>query len=579
MSTQTPILILILPFVAALLIPLLWGRLGEKVSKIGIAGQILSFFISILTLYHVTNHPAIRFSLFPDLANGNPLFGFGIYIDRLSAVMMVLVTGVSTIIHVFSKTYLHQDPGYARFFSLLSLITFALIGLVTSPNLILLFIFWQLITWLLYLLLAFNYTHDQTCRAAFKTFIIFRLGDIFFLAGIFLAYHSYGTLDFPLLFEKAAASNLTISLFPGDLFEINVVTAISLLIFVGAMSKSAQFPLHVWLPDTMFAPTPVSALMHAGIVNSGGFLLNRLAPLYGLSPVSLNIVFLCGAVTTVLGASMMLVQNDVKKMLGYSTIAQMGYMIMECGLGAFALAIFHFIAHGLFKATFFLSAGTIIHSTRLEPKMPKGPKNTQILSEPQTEPSFSRLIWITGFIITLVLPLIILLAAHDVFHIPLTGEAHGAVIFLFFGWVTSSQAIISIYRMNATASWKVIGLMVSALTLIIFTYLYAGEMFTFFLYPGPGESEFYFETAALPGPLFDLFIALTSIVVLTVWVFLYSSARGKHLLMPSWVEGLKQRFYVLFLNRLYLDLFYQKLAQRVIQLAHELDKRVLSWLP
>ncbi len=579
MNTQIPILVLILPFFAAFFIPLLSGRLGEKVSKIGITAQSISFLISILTLYHLTRHPPIRTSLFPDLATANPLFGFGLYIDRLSAVMMVLVTGVSTIIHVFSKTYLHQDPGYARFFSLLSLITFALLGLVTSPNLIIFFIFWQLISWLLYLLLAFNYTHHETCRAAFKTFIIFRLGDLFFLAGIFLAYHYYGTLDFPLLFEKASASNITLSLFPGDLIEINVVTAISLLIFVGAMSKSAQFPLHVWLPDTMFGPTPVSALMHAGIVNSGGFLLNRLAPLYGLSPVSLNIVFIFGAFTTVLGASMMLVQNDVKKMLGYSTIAQMGYMIMECGLGAFALAIFHFIAHGLFKASFFLSAGSVIHTTRVEPKSPKLPKTVQGLSGPKPAMVFSRLIWFTGFIVTLILPLIILFSAHDVFHIPLNDEAHGAVIFLFFGWVTSSQAIISIYRMNATASWKVIGIMLSALALIIFTYLFAGELFTVFLYPGPGESALYFEAAALPAALFDSLVILTSITIISVWVFLYAKARGREILMPSWINPLKERFYVLFVNRLYLDLFYQKLSRNVIQVAHKLDKRYLSWLP
>ncbi len=574
-----PILILLFPFLAALLIPLLSSRWGEKVAIIGIFAQTVSLTLSTIIVYDLTQNPPIKITLLPSLATLNPFLGFGLYIDRLSAVMLVLVTGVSLIVHIYSKTYLQQEAGYARFFSLLSLITFALLCLVTSPNLFILFIFWQLIGWLLYLLLAFNTAHHETYRAAFKTLITFRLGDLFFLAGVFLAYHLYGTLDFPLLFEKAATTDITLSLFPGDLFKIKGVTAISLLIFVGAMSKSAQFPLHLWLPDTMFGPTPVSALMHAGIVNSGGFLLNRLAPLYGLSSVSLNLIFILGAFTTFLGASMMLTQNDVKKMLGYSTIAQMGYMIMECGLGAFALAIFHFIAHGLFKASLFLSAGSVIHSTRADPKSPKPSKTAQILSEPIATKDFSRLIWFTGFIITLILPLITLLAAHDVFHIPLSNEAHGAVIFLFFGWVTSSQAIISIYRMNAAASWKVVGAMISALVLITFTYLFAGELFTIFLYPKPGESAFYFETAALPTLLFDFFVIITLIMMTSVWVFLYANARGQHILMPSWVDRLKEKFYVLFMNRLYLDFFYQRLTRNVIQLAQKLDKKYLFWLP
>lgn len=574
-----PILILLFPLLAGLLIPVLWSRWGEKTAKIGITAQSASFVLSVIVLYDVSQNPPINIALFPSLSALNPLFGFGLYIDRLAAVMMVLITGVSSIVHLYSKTYLQQEPGYARFFSLLSLITFALLCLVTSPNLLMLFIFWQLISWLLYLLLAFNYTHGETCRAAFKTLIIFRLGDLFFLAGVFLAYHFYGTLEFPLLFEKAAASDITLPLLPGGLLTMNGVTAVSLLIFVGAMSKSAQFPLHVWLPDTMFGPTPVSALMHAGIVNSGGFLLNRLAPLYGLSPASLNLIFALGAFTTFVGASMMLTQNDVKKMLGYSTIAQMGYMIMECGLGAFALAIFHFIAHGLFKASLFLNAGSAIHLARTEPKSPKPTKIARILSEPATITPFSRLIWLSGFMITLILPLVTLLVAHDVFHIPLSDEAHGAVIFLFFGWVTASQAILSIYRLNATASWKVVGAMISALVLIIFTYLFAGELFTIFLYPAKGEAAFYFETAALPTTLFDFIVIMTSIIIISAWVFLYANARGQHILMPAWVDQFKEKFYVLSMNRLYIDHFYQRLSRRVIQAANRLDKRYLAWLP
>lgn len=574
-----PILILLLPFLSGLLIPIFSSRLGEKTAKIGILAHAASFLLSVFFLYDVSSQPPIDISFFPTTLGDGPIFRFGVYIDRLAAVMMVLITGVSSIIHIFSKNYLHQDIGHTRFFTLLSFITFTLLCLVSSPNLFMLFVFWQLISWLLYLLLSYNYEHHPTRRAAFKTLLILRLGDVAFLGGILLAYSLYGTLEFSSLFSRAAENPISLSLLPGGLFTVSGITATALLIFIGAMSKSAQFPLHVWLPDTMYGPTPVSALMHAGIVNAGGFLLNRLAPLYGLSPVSLNFIFALGAFTTFLGAGIMLTQNDVKKMLGYSTIAQMGYMIMECGLGAFALAIFHFIAHGLFKASLFLSAGSVIHTTRIEPKLPKPTKISQILSEPKTEAPFSRLIWFVGFVMTLILPLLILFAAHGIFHIPLSNEAHGAVIFLFFSWVTSSQAIISLYRMNAVASWKVVCAMTAALVLIIFTYLFAGERFTIFLYPSPGEAAFYFEAAALPTLLFDLFIIFSSIIIIAVWAFLYANARGQHILMPAWVDQVKERCYVLFINRLYLDLFYQKISQRIIDFAHKIDKRYLAWLP
>src|SRR5439155_1581794 len=263
------------------------------------------------------------------------------------------------------------------------------------------------------------------------------------------------------LFIRAAEDPITVSLWPGSGLEISAVTAITLLIFIGAMSKSAQFPLHMWLPDSLYAPTPVHALLHAGIINAGGFLLNRLAPLYGLSPTTLHLVFAIGAMTALLGAGMMLTQNDIKKTLGYSTIGQMGYMIMECGLGAFALAVFHLIAHGLFKATIFLNCGHVIHAARKEPRLP--PKDETV---EQTD--FSLLTWLTGFITTLILPLIILLAAHGVLSLPLR-NSQGVVIFLFFSWVTSSQAILTLYRLRAVASRKVAALMLLTLLLVVST--------------------------------------------------------------------------------------------------------------
>ena len=565
------ILIPLLPLLAGLLIPVMGKRMGENVYKIGLFAQISVLVTGLIALYQVSAGPPILIAL-PFFQREEGIIHFSLFIDRLAAVMIVLVTSVSIVIHVFASRYLQEERGYTRFFTLLSLITFVLLALVSSPNLLMLFVFWQLLSWMLYLLLAYNITHIPSTRAAAKTLVVLRIGDLFFLGGVILAYRVFGTLDFPLLFERAAAEPITLPLLPGGLLNIDAVTAVTLLIFVGAMSKSVQFPFHHWLPDTMYAPSPVSALMHAGIVNSGGFLLNRLAPLYGLSTPSLHTAFAVGALTTFLGALIMLTVNDVKKMLGYSTIAQMGYMIMECGLGAFALAIFHFIAHGLFKATLFLSSASAISTARKEPKFPHH------VDDALPPVTFSPLTWSTGLITTLLLPLLILLAAHDLFHIPLA-EAHGTVIFLFFSWVTSSQAIISLYRLNAVSSWKVSGAMVLTLILIVFTYLLAGELFTHFLYPDPGLADFYFQVAALPGPLFDLAVIVATGLIVLVWIKLYAEAHGRRFSKPRWMGDLEEKAYVLCARSFYIDTLYQDLNKRLLHLAQLIDKRYLARIP
>ncbi len=558
-----PTLILIAPLMAVLMIGLLGRRIGQKVHRIGVLAQVVAFVVSLQTLYEVVTHGpvSINLSLFTSPSSG--ILHFGFYIDRLAVVMMVLITGISTIIHLYSIRYMQQERGYARFYALLGLTTFVLLCMVSSGNLFMLFIFWQLLSWLLYLLLAYNYSHPPTIQVAFKTYIVLRVGDVAFLSGIVLAYGLYGTLDFRELFARAAEAPATLSLWPGGGFSISAATVITLLIFIGAMSKSAQFPLHGWLPDSMYTPTPVSALMHAGIVNAGGFLLNRLAPLYGLSPTTLHVVFIIGALTAFLGASMMLTQNDIKKTLGYSTMGQMGYMIMECGLGAFALAIFHLIAHGLFKATLFLHSGSGIRAARQEPRFP--PKH-----EAGERTDFSRLAWLTGFVATLILPLIILLATHGILNIPLR-DSQGAAILLFFAWVTSSQAILSLYRLQAVSSWKVAGAMILTLVLVVFTYLWAAETFTYFLYPAPGEVAYYFQAASLPVWLFDLMVVATALFIILGWIFIYAKAHGQSILMPGWVNVLQVRLYILFMNRLYLDALALRLGRGFTRVAHRLD--------
>ena len=556
-----PILILLFPLIAAILIWIFGKNIPTYVARVGVVATAISFFISAWTLYSVSTEGPIHFILWPSNPESSSVLKIGMLVDRLTAIMMVLITSVSTVIHVYSIRYLEGDPGYARFFALLSFMTFVILGLVASPNLFMLFIFWQLLSLALYLILAFNFSNRPACQNAFKTFFAHRVGDVSFLCGIFLAYKYFGTLEFNDLFRLAAEKPQMISLFSG-IVNISAVTAIALLVFVGAIAKSCQFPLHVWLPDTMDSPTPVSALMHAGIVNAGGFLLNRLAPFYALSPNTLHIVFIVGLLTVILGASMMLAQNDIKKTLGFSTMAQMGYMIMECGLGAFALAIFHLIAHGFFKASLFLHSGQGIHTSREEPKFPDS-------SGHEVKISYNQLSFVTGLIITLVLPLIILMVSHDMLNIPLQ-NAHGAVVLLFFAWVTASQVMFSLFRFHAVASWKIASAMIVSLFFIGFIYLWAAEVFTHFLYPEPGVVDGFFLAAGLNPIVFDLLIVLATLLILISWIFVYADSKGQKIFIVQWINSIKKRLYMLLINRFYIDLNYERWSRNILRLAQKL---------
>ncbi len=557
------------PVLAIPLLPLLAGGLvlaGPDRSRYTHArlGSLFvgaSFAGAIAMLYFVASQGPIILRFYDPSSPSSLAFPIGLYIDRLSAVMMTLITGVSTVIYCYSTVYLYQDRHFRRYLVLICLTDFVLLCMVSSANLMMLFLFWQLLSYLLYLL-AHNHTHPATLDGAFKTFTVLRAADIAFLAGMVLAYHIYGTLEFHELFVRAAAAPVSLTPWPG--IEIHGPTAVALLLFVGAMGKSAQFPLHLWLPSSLYAPTPVHALLHAGIINAGGFLINRLAPLFGLSSITLHVAFVVGTLTAVLGAAMMLAQNDIKKTLGFSTIGQMGYMIMECGLGAFSLAVFHLIAHGLFKGTVFLNCGNVIHKARMEPHLP--PTDQQ-----EAEHGFSRLTWATGFVTTLFIPLLILLATHGILHIPLL-TSQGNVILLFFIWITSSQAILTLMRLRQVASWKVSGTMLAVLSFIVFVYLFAVESFTAFLYPNADEVASYFKAADLPDWLFDLILMTATGLTGLGWIYLYMKAHGQTMPMPNWVSRLRIHLYLLFMHRLYMDEMYRKLGGWVLRLLHLVDK-------
>jgi NADH-quinone oxidoreductase subunit L len=509
-----------------------------------------AFLAAIATLYAVTTQGPISVHLYTPASGTMLPVPFSLYVDRLSAVMMVLISAIGTIIYAYSIDYMFQERHECRYLAMIGVAIFVLLCMVSSGNLMTLFVFWQILSYLLYILIH-NHAHARTMEGASRTFAILRIGDVAFLAGIALAYQLYGTLDFPDLFSAAARSTATVSLVPG--IELHGATAVTLLLLVGGMSKSAQFPLHIWLPRYLYAPTPVTALLHAGIINACGFLVNRLAPLFGISSTTLHIAFVIGTVTAILGASMMLAQNDIKNMLGFSTIGQMGYMVMECGLGAFSLAVFHMIAHGLFKATVFLNCGNVINRARLEPHFPH-------LERESEEESRSNLTWLTGFVTTLILPLLILLLMHGALRIPLL-ESQGTVIFLFFIWITSSQAILTLARLRHIESWKVAATMLLTLLFVVFVYLFAVESFTAFLYPNPNDVASYYKAAELPGRLFDMMIGAATLTTILGWCYVYMKAHGRSLPEPVWINAIRARLYVLFLNRLYVDEGFHRLVQ------------------
>jgi len=560
-SMSLVVIVPLLPLVTAVIILVGEPQTLYRRAHLAVLPLVAAFVGALITLFVVVSEGAIAVRFYDPSSIANLALPLGFYVDRLSAVMMALILAVGTIVYRYSVNYMYEDRFYRRFMALIGLTTFVLLCMVSSANLIMLFIFWQLLSYLLYLL-AHNLTHPATLEGAFKTFTFLRIGDAAFLAGIVLAHSLYGTIEFHELFARAAETSLTVSPFPG--VEIGGPTAVTLLLFIGVMSKSAQFPLHVWLPSSLYAPTSVHALLHAGIINAGGFLMNRLAPLYGLSPVTLHVALVVGTLTAILGASMMLTQNDIKKTLGFSTIGQMGYMIMECGLGAFGLGVFHLIAHGIFKATVFLNCGNVIHKARQEPAFPPAVQASE-------EAEISRLPWSIGFVTTLLMPLMILLVAHGVLQIPIR-NSQGSVIFLFFIWVTSTQAILTLTRLRAVASWKVSAAMLMSLLVIVFTYLFVAERFTAFLYPDRDVVDSYYRAAALPGFLFDGLVVMTTLLIFLGWVFLNAQTRGHSLRTPLWMERLRIRLYVLFMNRLYLDTAYAKVGQVVMRTATRVDK-------
>jgi len=366
-------LIVFLPLLGAALAGFFGRFLGDRGAQaISCTLLIISALLSWIVFFDVAvmgNVPG-QIDLGTWMRVGGFDFEWMLRVDQLTAVMLIVVTTVSAVVHVYSVGYMHHDPGIPRFFSYLSLFTFFMLMLVTSDNFIQLFLGWEGVGLCSYLLIGFWYDRPSANAAAIKAFIVNRVGDFGFALGIFAAYVLFDTVRFDEVFAAVPdQADATLSFLS---WELPAVTTICLLLFVGAMGKSAQILLHTWLPDAMEGPTPVSALIHAAtMVTAGVFMVARLSPIFEYSEVALAVVAVVGAVTAFVTATIGLTQNDIKRVIAYSTCSQLGYMFFAAGVSAYSASIFHLMTHGFFKALLFLGAGSVIHAMSDEQDMRK----------------------------------------------------------------------------------------------------------------------------------------------------------------------------------------------------------------
>ena len=551
---QLILLVIALPFVSAVLTQLFSARLGRRSATVSIACAWITFLLAVLTLWTAfSTSDVYEFSLFSD-------WGV-IRFDSLGVLMSAVIATISLVVHLYSVRYMVEEPGYARFFALLDGMTGTLLLMVAAGDLITLLVAWHLVGILLYFLLAYDTRSRPANRYAFWTWITYRFGDLPLLLAAVLLFQAFDSWKLSVIFERLAAAPDT-----QTIFQLPLVELVGSLVAVAAFARSAQILLHTWLPYSMSGPTPVSALMHAGIVNAGGFLINRFAPLFVETSSVLHWIFAVGLVTAVFGSVLMLTQNDVKKALGYSTMGQMGFMIMECGVGAFSLAIYHLIAHGLFKGTLFLGAGGIIGEARKNERIPKDPLYNFVVEK---NPARGRKPWLLMAAMTLLIPIIILLFAHwlvaqDFY------QKQGAVVLLFFGWITGAQLIFATYRMRTDKPGRLISLVIVSLAVVVVGYTLISHAFDLFLYPDEAFRARIYTAAMIDVIWFDVLVVLITAIIVAGWLRTYynerNGGRRDKALKPLWLA-----FYALISRDFYVNDLYVLLTRRLEAAATRLN--------
>ncbi len=355
------LLVPLAPLAGAIIAGLFGWLIGRTLSHIvTIGGVAVSFIASYMIFQDVMAGHTFNGMVYEWMRLGDLSLSVGFLIDKLTVMMMMVVTFVSLMVHIYTIGYMQEDPGYQRFFSYISLFTFSMLMLVMSNNFLQLFFGWEAVGLVSYLLIGFWFTKSTAVYANLKAFLVNRVGDFGFILGIALVLWQFGTLDYAQVFAQLPAmADKTIEIIPGATWSL--LTVIALLLFVGAMGKSAQFPLHVWLPDSMEGPTPISALIHAAtMVTAGIFMVSRMSPIYEMSDTALSVVMVIGAITALFMGFLGIIQNDIKRVVAYSTLSQLGYMTVALGASAYSVALFHLMTHAFFKALLFLGAGSVI---------------------------------------------------------------------------------------------------------------------------------------------------------------------------------------------------------------------------
>lgn len=554
------VLIPLFPLISAILIALLGRRLGENTRRVGTTAMGLSFLCVCVAFVELLIHgqPA-SVSLYRLLQSGDVTVDVTLYVDALSVLLLLLVTGVSFVVHAYSSRYMIGDPRYARFFALLSLFTFAMISLVMSGQLLTMFMAWELMGICSYLLISHQSDRKAACNAATKAFLVNAIADLGLLLGIVLAFVTFGTLEISEILrlapEMSSAKFNLLGWLGGDL-PVSSITVITLCLFMGCMGKSAQMPFHVWLPQAMEAPTPVSALIHAAtMVNAGPFLLIRLSPLVVLSPTAMSFIAVIGGVTALLAGIISITQTDIKKTLAYSTISQIGFMVFACGLGAFVAAAFHMLAHGLIKGYLFLSTGTQLDSSH-------GLGHDEA-AHAMRRPSLY--LGLGALLLSVAVPVVFFAGPYGAMWT--THQLAAAEIaFVGLGMVTafvaglfSLRGVASLFIAGPTASirprffsaFHASVVVVVGLVLIAFLFWFWGWLRAFMM---PGLA---LEIAANPSAK-NSWLVSSILVAAAGWGLAY-------LLPPQFrfssllPQALRRRAYVFFLNQMYADHIYDRL--------------------
>jgi len=563
------ILIIALPLISSIIAGFFGKFIGDRNSEIVTSFLVtISAILSVLVLYEViVNQYQENIILATWINSGTLNVNWSMKIDSLSAVMLVVVTLVSSLVHIYSIGYMSHDPHKPRFMAYLSLFTFAMLMLVTSDNFIQLFFGWEGVGLCSYFLIGFWFKKDTANAAAIKAFIVNRVGDFGFALGIFLIFYLFGTVNYTEVFEKIPTIIDKNLVFLG--IEVNPIDLICLLLFIGAMGKSAQIFLHTWLPDAMEGPTPVSALIHAAtMVTAGVFLVVRCSPIYEYSELALNVITIVGMSTAFFAATIALVQTDIKKIIAYSTCSQLGYMFFAAGVGAYNVAMFHLFTHAFFKALLFLGSGSVIHAFKDE-------QNINNMGGVWKKLPYTYTLMIIGTLALTGFPFLSGFYSKDAIieFAYLRGNTTGyyaAVIGIFTAFITSIYSWRLMFKtFHGEYNNKNIKIeethesplvMLIPLILLSVGAIFAGFIFKelFIGYGGMNnfwqDSIFFLKPLSTEHPPFWFLILTPLLVIFSIPISYYLFIRNKNL--PELIANNNKPLYLFLLNKWYFDELY-----------------------